>query len=202
VVTYAIQNPKSITFVSHVAQANLKVLCYSFQKNKGDSMTIGEKLRKLRSEKGLSQQGLEQLSGVHCKTLSKYENGRVQPTADTLRKIAKALQVTSDYLIFDNAPKNGISTLNDLELFERFKEVEMMSPENRDMIKNMIDALLIKSKVESVIKPTSQEEPWESRMQSTLDRLRARTKGYSEEEILAVVDKAVEEVRSDNKTHH
>ena len=163
------------------------------------TMTIGEKLRKLRSEKGLSQTGLERLSGVHCKTLSKYENDRAQPTADTLRKIAQALQVTSDYLIFDNAPRDGISTLDDLELFEKFKEVEMMSPENRVMIKNMIDALLIKSKVESVIKPHDPEnEPWETRMQKTLNRLRACAKGYSEDEIFAIVDKAVEEVRSDN----
>ncbi len=165
-------------------------------------MTFGTKLKKLRAEKGLSQSALEAISGVNCKLLSKYENGRIVPSADTLRKIAEALQVSSDYLIFDNAPKDGISTLNDLELFEKFKEVERMSPENRAMIKNMIDALLIKSKVESVIKPSGQEEPWESRMQNTLDRLRTRTKGYSEEEILAVVNRAVEEVRSDNQTQH
>lgn len=165
-------------------------------------MTFGAKLKRLRAEKGLSQAALEAISGVNCKLLSKYENERIVPSADTLRKIAEALQISSDYLIFDNAPKNGISTLSDLELFEKFKEVEGMSLENRNMIKNMIDALLIKSKVESVIKPSNQEEPWELRMQNTLDRLRARTKGYSEEEILAVVNKAVEEVRSDEQTQH
>ncbi|MBL0379309.1 MAG: helix-turn-helix transcriptional regulator [Desulfofustis sp. PB-SRB1] len=109
-------------------------------------MTIGEKLKRLRNEKGLSQLALERLSGVHCKLLSKYENGKVEPTADTLRKIAQALGVTSDYLIFDNAPLDGISQLKDLELLEKFKEVENMSVENRTMIKNMIDALLIKAK--------------------------------------------------------
>jgi len=165
-------------------------------------MTFGTKLKKLRIEKGLSQAALEAISGVNCKLLSKYENERIVPSADTLRKIAEALQISSDYLIFNNAPKDGISTLRDLELFEKFKEVEGMSVENRNMIKNIIDALLIKSKVESVIKPSDQEEPWESRMQNTLDRLRARTKGYSEEEILAVVNRAVEEVRSDDQTQH
>ncbi len=165
-------------------------------------MTFGTKLKKLRAEKGLSQAALEAISGVNCKLLSKYENERIVPSADTLKKIAEALQISSDYLIFDNAPKDGISTLRDLELFEKFKEVERMSLENRNMIKDIIDALLIKSKVESVIKPSGQEEPWEARMQSTLDRLRARTKGYSEEEILAVVNRAVEEVRSDDQTQH
>lgn len=165
-------------------------------------MNIGEKLKKLRSEKGLSQLALEQLSGVHCKLLSKYENGRVQPTADTLRKIAQALGVTSDYLIFENAPPDGISQLKDSELFEKFKEVEKMSVENRVMIKNLIDALLIKSKVESVIKPKGKDEPWELRMKSTLDRLRSRNKDYSEDEILQIVNKAVEEVRSGKKAAH
>lgn len=165
-------------------------------------MTLGAKLKKLRAEKGLSQAALEAISGVNCKLLSKYENERIVPTADTLRKIAEALQISSDYLIFDNAPKDGISTLKDLELFEKFKEVEKMSVENRTMIKNMIDALLIKSKVESVIKPKGKDEPWESRMQATLDRLRSRNKDYSEDEILQIVNKAVEDVRGGKKTSH
>lgn len=165
-------------------------------------MTLGKKLRTLREEKGLSQAALGEISGVNSKLLSKYENERIVPTADTLRKIAQALQISADYLIFDNAPKSGISRLNDLELFEKFQEVENMSLENRTMIKNMIDALIIKSKVESVIRPKQNKDSWESRMQSTLDRLRARNKDYSEDEILQIVNKAVEEVRSEKKSAH
>jgi transcriptional regulator with XRE-family HTH domain len=165
-------------------------------------MTLGKKLRSLRAEKGLSQAALGEISGVNSKLLSKYENERIVPTADTLRKIAQALQISADYLIFDNAPKNGICVLNDLELFEKFQEVENMSLEDRTMIKNMIDALIIKSKVESIIKPQQNKDSWESRIQSTLDRLRARNKDYTEDEILKIVNKAVEEVRSDKKTAH
>jgi transcriptional regulator with XRE-family HTH domain len=164
-------------------------------------MTLGKKIKELRAEKGLSQAALEQLSGVNSKLLSKYENERIVPTADTLRKIAQALQISADYLIFDNAPKNGISQLSDLDLFEKFREVERMSAEDRAMIKNIIDALIIKSKVEGVIKPAAKKEPWESRMQNTLNRLRERTKGYSEDEILQIVNKAVEEVRSEKTPH-
>jgi transcriptional regulator with XRE-family HTH domain len=186
-------------------QDERKIMCYNKRK-KGKTrvinMTLGKKLRSLRAEKGLSQAALGEISGVNSKLLSKYENERIVPTADTLRKIAQALQISADYLIFDNAPKNGISQLNDLELFEKFQEVENMSLENRTMIKNMIDALIIKSKVESVIKPQQNKDSWESRMQSTLDRLRARNKDYTEDEILKIVNKAVEEVRSDKKTAH
>lgn len=165
-------------------------------------MTLGQKLRALRAEKGLSQAALEEISGVNSKLLSKYENERIVPTADTLRKIAQALQISADYLIFENAPKSGISQISDLELFEKFQEVERMSVENRTMIKNMIDALIIKSKVESVIKPQQSKDSWESRMQSTLDRLRARNKDYSEDQILEIVNKAVEEVRGEKKAAH
>ncbi len=75
-----------------------------------------------------------------------------------------------------------------------------MSLENRTMIKNMIDALIIKSKVESAIRPKQSKDSWESRMQRALDRLRARNKDYSEDEILRIVNKAVEEVRSEKKS--
>jgi len=162
------------------------------------SMSLGEKIKQLRQEKGYSQTLLEKRSGVNSKLLSKYENGRIIPTADTLGKIAEGLDISADYLIFDNVPKDGRCQLNDLELFERFKEVELMDAENRKMIVNLIDAVIIKTKVQQAIKPAS-ELPWEERMRQTLNRLRKRTQGYSEQEIMQIVDEAVEAVRLEEK---
>ena len=162
------------------------------------AMTLGEKIKQLRQEKGYSQTFLEKKSGVNSKLLSKYENGRIIPTADTLRKIAEGLDISADYLIFDNVPKDGRCQLNDLELFERFKEVERMDSENRKMIVNLIDAVIIKTKVQQAIKPAS-ELPWEERMQQTLARLRKRAQGYSEQEIMQIVDEAVEAVRLEER---
>lgn len=156
--------------------------------------SLGEKIRMLRQEKGLSQVLLEKKSGVNSKLLSKYENGRIIPTADTLRKIAEGLETSADYLIFDNVPKDGLSQIEDLDLFEKFKEVERMDAESKDMIKSLIEAVIIKNKVQNVIRP-KKEEPWEDRMRQTLTKLRKRAKGYSEEEIMQVVDQAVQAVR-------
>ncbi len=161
-------------------------------------MNLGEKIRQLRTEKGFSQSFLEKKSGVNSKLLSKYENGRIMPTADTLRKIAEGLEISTDYLIFDNVPKDGLSQLNDLELFEKFKAVERLDTENRDLIKSLIDAVIIKNKVLAAIKP-AQEEPWEVRMKKTLSSLRKGAEGYSEEEIMKIVDEAVEAVRLEEK---
>jgi transcriptional regulator with XRE-family HTH domain len=162
------------------------------------AMTLGEKIKQLRQEKGYSQTFLEKRSGVNSKLLSKYENGRIIPTADTLRKIAEGLDISADYLIFDNVPKDGRCQLNDLELFERFKEVERMDSENRKMIVNLIDAVIIKTKVQQAIKPAS-ELPWDERMRQILARLRKRAQGYSEQEIMQIVDEAVEAVRLEEK---
>ncbi len=162
------------------------------------SMSLGEKIKQLRQEKGYSQTFLEKRSGVNSKLLSKYENGRIIPTADTLRKIAEGLDISADYLIFDNVPKDGRCQLNDLELFERFKEVERMDSENRKTIVNLIDAVIIKTKVQQAIKPAG-ELPWEERMQQTLARLRKRAQGYSEQEIMQIVDEAVEAVRLEER---
>lgn len=156
--------------------------------------SLGEKIRLLRQEKGLSQVLLEKKSGVNSKLLSKYENGRIIPTADTLRKIAEGLETSADYLIFDNVPKDGLSKIQDLDLFEKFKEVEQMDPESKKMIKSLIDAVIIKNRVQEVIKPKN-ETPWEDRMRHTLDKLRKRAKGHSEDEIMRIVDQAVQAVR-------
>ncbi len=61
-----------------------------------------------------------------------------------------------------------------------------------------LDAVVIRTKVQQAIKPAS-ELPWEKRMQQTLARLRKRAQGYSEQEIMKIVDEAVETVRLEKK---
>ncbi len=60
---------------------------------------ISKNLRKLRETKGLSQERLARLSDVANNTIVKIEAGKNQnPTLDTLKKIAKALDVSLDEL--------------------------------------------------------------------------------------------------------
>jgi transcriptional regulator with XRE-family HTH domain len=61
---------------------------------------IQKTLRKLREEKGLSQEKLARLADVANNTIIKIEVGKNQnPTLDTLKKIANALEVSVDDLI-------------------------------------------------------------------------------------------------------
>ena len=58
---------------------------------------VGERLRKFRRARGMSLGDLEvAIDGlVSSQTLSKYERGKLQPTAATLNQIAAALGVKS-----------------------------------------------------------------------------------------------------------
>jgi len=61
---------------------------------------ITKTLRKLRVARGLSQEKLARLADVANNTIIKIEAGKNQnPTLDTLKKIAKALDVSIDDLI-------------------------------------------------------------------------------------------------------
>jgi len=61
---------------------------------------IVRKLRKLREAQELSQEKLARLADVALNTIVKIETGRNQnPTLDTLKKIAKALNVKVDDFI-------------------------------------------------------------------------------------------------------
>ena len=62
--------------------------------------SITKNLRKLREAKRLSQEKLARLADVANNTIVKIEAGKNQnPTLDTLKKIAKALDVSVDELI-------------------------------------------------------------------------------------------------------
>jgi transcriptional regulator with XRE-family HTH domain len=52
-----------------------------------------EKLRRIRREKGLSQQELSALAGVGQDSISAIETGKHEPHPRTLRKLAKALNM-------------------------------------------------------------------------------------------------------------
>lgn len=62
---------------------------------------FGQRLRAARVHAGLSQSGLESRSGIPKARLSRYENGHVLPSIDTLGRLAAALEVSEASLLGD-----------------------------------------------------------------------------------------------------
>lgn len=59
---------------------------------------LGERIKKKRKEKKLSQFELEEMSGISHTHISNIENGKKKASVDVLRKIATCLDVSMDYL--------------------------------------------------------------------------------------------------------
>ena len=57
------------------------------------------KLAEVRKTKGLSQEGLAKISGVHRVTIARIESGKISPNVCTLEKLSSALKVTVGELI-------------------------------------------------------------------------------------------------------
>ena len=71
-------------------------------------MTLGSKLKKLRTEKGLTQKDLADQLHVTFQTVSKWENDENEPDVSTLRELAKLFCCSMDYLLSEDeieAPK-------------------------------------------------------------------------------------------------
>lgn len=64
-------------------------------------MTFGEKLQKLRKEKGLSQEQLATQISVSRQALSKWELGTAIPDTENALRISKLFGVSIDYLLND-----------------------------------------------------------------------------------------------------
>jgi len=65
----------------------------------GANGMLPERLRELRIEAGLSQEQLAGILSLHKSTISLYENGRREPDAETMQRIAAHFRVSVDYLL-------------------------------------------------------------------------------------------------------
>lgn len=64
-----------------------------------DMKKIGEKIKELRIERGLSQKQLADKIGVATNTVSQYESGKSKTSIDILANLAIELDTTTDFLL-------------------------------------------------------------------------------------------------------
>ena len=62
-------------------------------------MNIGERIKELRKERGLSQPELAKLIGVANSVISNWETGTNFPRGDYVALLSKTFNVTADYLL-------------------------------------------------------------------------------------------------------
>ena len=68
-------------------------------------MKLNEKIYDCRKKAGLSQDALAERLGVSRQAVSKWEIGSAQPDLDNIVALAKAFDVTTDWLLTDDEPE-------------------------------------------------------------------------------------------------
>ena len=106
-------------------------------------MELGQKIKKARLEKGMTQQELGKIVGVQKSAIAKYENGRVvNIKRSTLQKIASALEIRPSELMFDESPKETaglhVRILTDHELMRAIKEYHSLSEDKQKLVRDII----------------------------------------------------------------
>ena len=101
-------------------------------------MTFAERLIALRKQHGLTQQALADRAAIHVTLLRRYEAGRTQPNIDTLRRIALALSISADLLLFDEDERGPAD-----ELKLQFEATQRLSDEEKATVKRVLEGLLL-----------------------------------------------------------
>lgn len=72
----------------------------------------GERLKKLRQDRRISQNELSEIMNVTQNAISKWERGERDPDTATLKKLADYFNVSTDYLLGVDDKKNTPSVIN------------------------------------------------------------------------------------------
>lgn len=116
---------------------------------------FGARVKQLRKQRHWTQKELANRLDIRYQLLNKYEGGQHIPPAETLIRLAEALQTSVDYLLTGNPIED--SPLADSRLFRRFKELEAFDAEDQATVINVIDAIIAKRRVEGALAPLDRE---------------------------------------------
>ena len=102
-----------------------------------DNSEIGGRVLSRRKELRLTQEGLSELSGISKNQISNIENGHSTPTADSIVKLSKALEVTPDYFLLGAAKSIDGAAINRIA-----EKAKLVSDKQQNLIYEFITMLL------------------------------------------------------------
>jgi transcriptional regulator with XRE-family HTH domain len=111
---------------------------------------FAERLRQLRTQKGLSQEDLGKIVGLHYNHIGRYERGESRPSADKLQTLAETLGVSNDYLMSGTKNNYARARFEDKELLQMFQEIESYSDKEKETVKDFLDAYIVRKKMREI----------------------------------------------------
>ena len=113
-------------------------------------MELGDCIKKIREAKGLSQKEVALSCKMDMGNYSRIENGKTDPSFNTVVKITKALGVELHELFNANSVYRDISTY-DKTLIDKLTLIEQLDKKEKQAFFVMLDALVNKKRLKDTL---------------------------------------------------
>jgi transcriptional regulator with XRE-family HTH domain len=110
------------------------------------SETFGERLARLRKERGFTQAELAERTELIQALVSDYERDKLRPYADVVAKIAQALAVTTDELLGLAPIAKAAGAAHHRRFLRRLQLIDQLPKRDQDALLRTIDAFLGRAK--------------------------------------------------------
>jgi transcriptional regulator with XRE-family HTH domain len=119
-------------------------------------MAFGKSLARFRKERGWTQEDLVRRCKIGIAQIRRYEAGKSQPTLDAIARLAKALGVSADDLVFDDVSESVAGEhILDRDLLAHFAAISRLDHADKDAVKRILASVIVRNQVESAMKSTA-----------------------------------------------
>lgn len=98
---------------------------------------FGNRLKEVRTEKGLKREELANAIGTSAAIIGRYERNERTPSVDIAKTIAQALDVSLDYLVGNTAV-----LIKDKKMMYRMEMLQKIKNTQKDRILYMLDLMI------------------------------------------------------------
>ena len=106
-------------------------------------MTVGEKIKQVRKDKGLQQKTVAIEVGLGQSNYNKVENSKRDPSVEVLQKLSLLLGITVDELLSaEDKQQPAPVSVKDKTVSEKIRLVELLDEDDRNVIYKMLDTML------------------------------------------------------------
>ena len=103
--------------------------------------TTGQRLARLRKERGFTQVELAKKLGIIQSLISDYETDRLRLPSELAVRVAVALDITTDELLRPQ-PKKSPRKKPSLKIVRRMEEIEKLPPRQQAFVLSALDSIL------------------------------------------------------------
>lgn len=109
-------------------------------------MSVADNIKKLREDKGLMQKEVAAEIGLKPAHYNKIEKGLVEPSIDTLDKLAAYYGITIDQIVHLKKSVPKAVVMEDKTSAEQLRLIAQLNEKDKNIVMSIIDTMLTKQK--------------------------------------------------------